>query len=204
MGLIYSVFTSAQKFRSTLLASVRLAFCIHISVIICTSCQLCKIAPETSSLMFLVLQEHKLWKISFAFCLLQELLMRCSALNLVDSGDSPWGRLHGHIQTICTFDSSYSRADIKWQLSVSYVTLSCLQNVKGLSLNPKLHQIALVPQKAHGQAVNFIYWVIHWLIWSYRKLRLYADLCLRFLSSSHVEIEWKWKVRAYFLSFSIF
>ena len=153
MGLIYSVFTSAQKFRSTLLASVRLAFCIHISVIICTSCQLCKIAPETSSLMFLVLQEHKLWKISFAFCLLQELLMRCSALNLVDSGDSPWGRLHGHIQTICTFDSSYSRADIKWQLSVSYVTLSCLQNVKGLSLNPKLHQIALVPQKTHGQAL---------------------------------------------------
>ena len=153
MGLIYSVFTSAQKFRSTLLASVRLAFCIHISVIIYTSCQLCKIAPETSSLMFLVLQEHKLWKISFAFCLLQELLMRCSALNLVDSGDSPWGRLHGHIQTICTFDSSYSRADIKWQLSVSYVTLSCLQNVKGLSLNPKLHQIALVPQKTHGQAL---------------------------------------------------
>ena len=89
----------------------------------------------------------------FAFCLLQELLMRCSALNLVDSGDSPWGRLHGHIQTICTFDSSYSRADIKWQLSVSYVTLSCLQNVKGLSLNPKLHQIALVPQKTHGQAL---------------------------------------------------
>ena len=68
LGLIYSVFTSAQKFRSTLLASVRLAFCIRISVIICTSCQLRKIAPERSSLMFLVLQEHKLWKILFACC----------------------------------------------------------------------------------------------------------------------------------------
>ena len=36
--------------------------------------------------------------------------MRCSALNLVDSGDSPSGRLHRHIQTSCTFDSSHSRA----------------------------------------------------------------------------------------------
>ena len=39
-------------------------------------------------LMLLVLQDDKLWKISFAFCLLQELLMRCSAQNLVDSDDS--------------------------------------------------------------------------------------------------------------------
>ena len=109
-------------------------------VIICASCQLCKIAPETSSWMFLVLQQNKVWKISFAFCLLQELPMRCSAINLVDSGDSPWGWLHGHNQTSCTFDSSHSRADTKWRLSVSYLTLSCLQNVKGLSLNPKLHQ----------------------------------------------------------------
>ena len=45
---------------------------------------------------------------------------------------------------------------------------------------------------------NFMYWVIHWLIWSYYKLRLYTYLSLRFLSSSHVEIEWKWKVKAYF------
>ena len=106
--------------------------------------------------MFLVLQQVKLWKISFAFCLLQELPMRCSAINLVDSGDSPWGWLHGHNQTSCTFDSSHSRADTKWRLSVSYLTLSCLQNVKGLSLNPKLHQIvkiALVPQKTHRQAL---------------------------------------------------
>ena len=103
--------------------------------------------------MFLVLQQDKLWKISFAFCLLQELPMRCSAINLVDSGDSPWGRLHGHIQIICTFDSSHSRADTKWRLSVSYLTLSCLQNVKGLSLNPELHQIASVPQKTHRQAL---------------------------------------------------
>ena len=153
MGLIYSVFRSAQKFRSTLLASVRLAFCIHISVIICTSCQLCKIAPETSSLMFLVLQEHKLWKISFAFCLLQELLMRCSAQNLVDSGDSHWGQVHRHNQTSCTFHSSHSRAGTKWRLSVFYLTLCCLQNVKGLSLHPELHQIALVPQKTHRQAL---------------------------------------------------
>ena len=36
--------------------------------------------------------------------------MRCSALNLVDSGDSRSGRLHRHIQTSCTFDSSHSRA----------------------------------------------------------------------------------------------
>ena len=53
--------------------------------------------------------------------LLQELPMRCSAINLVDSSDSPWGRLHGHIQTSCTFDSSHSRADTKWRLSVSYI-----------------------------------------------------------------------------------
>ena len=85
--------------------------------------------------------------------LLQELPMRCSAINLVDSSDSPWGRLHGHIQTSCTFDSSHSRADTKLQLSVSYLTLSCLQNVKGLSLNPELHQIALVPQKTYRQAL---------------------------------------------------
>ena len=51
---------------------------------------------------------------------------------------------------------------------------------------------------------NCIYWVIHWLIWSYHKVRLYTYLCLRFLSSSHIEIEWKWKVRAYFLSFQFF
>ena len=79
--------------------------------------------------------------------------MRCSAINLVDSGDSPLGLLHGHIQTSCTFDSSHSRADTKWQLSVSYLSLSCLQNVKGLSLNPELHQIALVTQKTHRQAL---------------------------------------------------
>ena len=34
-----------------------------------------------------------------------------------------------------------------------YLSLSCLQNVKGLSLNPQLHQIALVPQKTHRQAL---------------------------------------------------
>ena len=120
-----------------------------------TSCHLCKIAPETSSLMLLVLQEDKLWNISFAFCPLQELPMRCSALNLVDSGDSPWGRLHCHIQTSnsCTFHSSHSRAGTKWRLSVFYLTLCCLQNVKGLSLHPELHQIALVPQKTHRQAL---------------------------------------------------
>ena len=157
--------------------------------------------------MFLVLQQVKLWKISFAFCLLQELPMRCSAINLVDSGDSPWGWLHGHNQTSCTFDSSHSRADTKWRLSVSYLTLSCLQNVKGLSLNPKLHQIvenSLGATEDTQPSFNFIYRVIDWLIWSYHKLRLYTYLSLRFLSSSHIEIEWKWKVRAYFLSFSIF
>ena len=154
--------------------------------------------------MFLVLQQDKSWKLSFAFCLLQELPMRCSPINLVDSGDSPWGWLHGHIQTSCSFDSSHSTADTKWQLSVSYLTLSCLQNVKGLSLNPKLHQIALVPPEDTQTSFNCIYWVIHWLIWSYHKLRLYTYLCLRFLSSSHIEIEWKWKVRAYFLSFQFF
>ena len=153
--------------------------------------------------MFLALQQDKLWKLSFSFCLLQELPMRCSAINLVDSGDSPWGWLHGHIQTSCTFDSSHSRADTKWQLSVSYWTLSCLQNVKGLSLNPKLRLIALA-QKTHRQAlILFIESYMHWLIWSYHKLRLYTYLSLRFLSSSHVEIEWKWKVRAFFSSFSI-
>ena len=116
------------------------------------SCNLYKIAPETRSLVLLVLQDDKLWKISFAFCLLQELPMRCSALNLVDSGDSPWGRLHCHIQTSCTFHSSHSRAGTKWRLSV-YLTLCCLQNVKGLPLQPKLHQIALVPQKTQRQAL---------------------------------------------------
>ena len=44
--------------------------------------------------------------------------MRCSALNLVGSGDSPGGRLHCHIQTSCTFHSSHSRAGTKWRLSV--------------------------------------------------------------------------------------
>ena len=79
--------------------------------------------------------------------------MRCPALNLVDSADSPLGRLHRHIQTSCTFDSSHSRAGTKWRLSVSYLTLCCLQNVKGLSLHPELRQIALVPQKTHRQAL---------------------------------------------------
>ena len=111
------------------------------------------IASETSSLMLLVLQEDKLWKISFAFCLLQELPVRCSVLDLVDSGDSPWGRLPRLIQTSCNFDSSHSRAGTKWRLSVSYLTLCCLQNVKGLSLHPELHQNALVPQKTHRQAL---------------------------------------------------
>ena len=40
--------------------------------------------------------------------------MRCSALSLVDSGDSPRGRLRGHIQTSYTIDSSHSRAGRKW------------------------------------------------------------------------------------------
>ena len=79
--------------------------------------------------------------------------MRCPALNLVDSGDSPLGRLHRHIQTSCTFDSSHSRAGTKWRLSVSYLTLRCLQNLKGLSLHPELRQIALVPQKTQRQAL---------------------------------------------------
>ena len=117
-----------------LLASDVLTFlipCIGINHIeyICTSCHLCKIAPGTSLLIRLVLQEDKLWKISFAFCLLQKLPMRYSALNLVDSGDSPLGRLHGHIQTSCTFDSSHSRDGTKWRLSVSYLTLSSLSPV---------------------------------------------------------------------------
>ena len=68
--------------------------------------------------------------------------------------------------------------------------ISCLQNVKGLSLNPELHQIALVPQKTHRQAFNnFIYWVIHWLIWSYHKLKtLYISVfkILEFFSC------WNW------------
>ena len=157
--------------------------------------------------MLLVSQDDKLWKISFAFFLLQELPMRCSALNLVDSGDSPWGWLHGHNQTSCTFDSSHSRADTKWRLSVSYLTLSCLQNVKSLSLNPKLHQIvenSLGAPEDTQTSFNFIYRVIDWLIWSYHKLRLHKYQALRSLSSPHVEIEWKGKVRANFLSFSIF
>ena len=37
--------------------------------------------------------------------------------------------------------------------SVSYLNVSCLQNVKGLSLHSELHRIALVPQKTHRQAL---------------------------------------------------
>ena len=47
--------------------------------------------------------------------------MRCSLLNLVDSGDSPLGRLHGHIQTSCTFDLSHSRAGTKSRLSQCFL-----------------------------------------------------------------------------------
>ena len=57
------------------------------------------------------------------------------------------------IQTSCTFDSSHSTAGTKWRLSVSYLTQSCLQNVKSLLLHPELHQIALMPQKTNRKTL---------------------------------------------------
>ena len=117
--------------------------------------------------------------------------MRCSALNLVDSGDSPSGRLHRHIQTSCTFDSSHSRAGSKWRLSVSYLTLCFLQNVKGLSLHSELHQMALVRQKTHRQALVLL---SHTFLFGSLEATVNSDfintyLSLRSLSSAHVEIE---------------
>ena len=41
-------------------------------------------------------------------------------LILVDSDDSPWGRLHGQIETSCNFHSNHSRAGTKWPLSIFF------------------------------------------------------------------------------------
>lgn len=54
-------------------------------------------------------------------------------LILVDSDDSPWGRLHGQFETSCTFDSSHSRAGTKWPLSIFffYLTLNLSAECEG-------------------------------------------------------------------------
>ena len=134
-------------------------------------------------------------------CLLQELLMRCSALNLIDSGDSHWGRPHGHIQTSCTFDSSHSRADTKWRLSVSYILSA---ECEGSVTQSRTASNSLGAPEDTQTSLNCIYWVIHWLIWSYHKLRLYTDLSLRFLSSSHVELNENEKLELIFSHFQFF
>ena len=125
LGLLYAVFVHMKQGALGLPVSVWL--CAHSSVYshLSLAAQVlafyAKLLQKQAHEVLLVLQEDKLWKLSFAFCLLQELPMRCSPLNLVDSGDSRWGRLHGHIQTSCTFDSSHSRAGTKWWLSQCFL-----------------------------------------------------------------------------------
>ena len=73
----------------------------------------------------------------------------------------------------------------------SYLTLCFLQNVKSLSLHSELHQMALVRQKTHRQALVLL---SHTFLFGSLEATVNSDfintyLSLRSLSFAHVEIE---------------
>ena len=122
-------FGSAHKFRSIWLASVRLAFCLHSSVVIYHELHKLPIM-QNCPWNKLIDVPRSCWKrksfenfnLPFACCRISQ--WDVQHLILVDSDDSPWGRLHGQIETSCNFHSNHSRAGTKWPLSISYLILN--------------------------------------------------------------------------------